>query len=459
MESKEDKIKRSLKYSIIDGAFYSAMVGFGESFLNAFAVFLQATTTQLSILGSLPITLGSLSQLVSNKLLKVFKKRKKLVCTFALMQGLMYIPFALVYFFGTLRVYHLIIFACLYWIFGMMVGPAWSSWMGDLVNEKDRGSYFGRRSRISGFVTFITFMAAGYLLQMFTDGDMSKYIGFAILFCTAVICRMLSLTFLSMKYEPDFELDEKVQFSLPDFLKQSMDTNFGRFVLFMCLMNFGIYIAAPFFTVYMLNDLKFSYATFTIVTAASMIVKFFTYPFWGKVSDKYGTRKIMTFTGILVTIVPLLWVFSTNVTYLIIAQAFIGFFWAGFEIATFNYIFDATSQKKRTTCIAYYNVLNGLSLLAGALIGGLIVKYNHLFWSQYILVFIISFAIRGLATAIFVPKLKEMRTVQIISYPELLKEVSLMPTQELVDGMTTVTATISTFKKRMEENKKDKKEE
>ncbi|HLC98962.1 MAG TPA: MFS transporter, partial [Candidatus Nanoarchaeia archaeon] len=69
-EPVEDKIRKSLKYSIMDGAFYSAMVGFGESFFSAFAIFLKASNLQIGLLGSLPIALGSVSQLYSNRLIK-----------------------------------------------------------------------------------------------------------------------------------------------------------------------------------------------------------------------------------------------------------------------------------------------------------------------------------------------------------------------------------------------------
>ena len=77
-EAVEKKIKKSLLYSVFDGSFHSAMVGFGESFFSAFAVFLKASTTQIGLLGSLPQTLGSLSQLLSSYFIRLFKSRSLL---------------------------------------------------------------------------------------------------------------------------------------------------------------------------------------------------------------------------------------------------------------------------------------------------------------------------------------------------------------------------------------------
>jgi len=143
MEDLNKTIEKSLLYSILDRTFYSAMVGFGESFFSAFAIFLKANDLHLGLLTSLPRVLGSLSQLYSNRLLGLFRSRKNLICFSVLLQGLMYIPITLAFFFGTYKVIHLIIFVCLYSILGMILDLSWNSWMGDLVEESRRGTYFG----------------------------------------------------------------------------------------------------------------------------------------------------------------------------------------------------------------------------------------------------------------------------------------------------------------------------
>jgi len=432
-KNKKEAVKRSLKYSILDGAFYSSMVGFGESFFSAFAVFLKASNLQLGLLGSLPQALGSLTQLWTNKMLELFKSRKRLIIFSVFLQALMYIPVMLVFFFGTFKVQYLILFVTLYWVFGMIPGPAWGSWMGDLVGEKERGSYFGKRNKIAGFVTFVAFMLAGYLLQIYSHNNRNEYIGFLIIFIIALISRIGSLIYLSLQYEPKYTLSNEAKFSFLDFVKQLQYRNYGRFVIFLCFVNFAVFISGPFFTPYLLYDLKFDYLTFTIVTAVALVVKFMTMPAWGKLSDRYGTKKILAISTFMIAFVPLFWVFSTNLTYLITLQVFSGFAWAGFEITTFNFIFDSTSPKKRATCIAYYNLLNGAVILIGAILGGLIVRYNHLFWSRYYLVFIASSLLRFIAAFAFVPLIKEVRKVKRISNKRLLiKVISIMPTMGMI---------------------------
>ena len=59
----------------------------------------------------------------------------------------------------------LIVFYCLQIGVGAIAGPAWFSWMGDLVPKEKRGKYFGKRNRILQAVTIITMLTAGFLLD------------------------------------------------------------------------------------------------------------------------------------------------------------------------------------------------------------------------------------------------------------------------------------------------------
>lgn len=429
----DDRIRRSLRYSVFDGAFSASMIGFGESFFVAFAVFLRATSLQVGLLSSLPQAMGSLLQLFSDGLIRLLGSRKRLVALAALLQALMYVPIALVYFMGGLRVFHLVFFACLYWIFGMILGPAWNSWMGDLTGERDRGSYFGRRNKITGFASFVSFLLAGYILQRFSRGEAAEYVGFALIFALAFSSRIASFVFLTKKYEPLHGHAGEPEFGFLQFIRQARFRNYGLFVLYLSLMNFSVYMSAPFFTPYMLNDLKLDYMAFAVVNAAALVVKLFSMPVWGRASDRFGAKKVLGLAGFLMPAVPLLWVFSGDVAYLIAIQMYSGFIWGGFEISSFSFIFDTTSPRNRATCVAYYNVINGAVLLTGAMAGSLIVRYNALFWSKYLLVFALSCLFRYGASLAFLPRLREVRMVESIPYHSLFfKVVSTMPTKGLV---------------------------
>ncbi len=273
LPGQDERITKSLRYSVIDGGFSAAMIGFGESFFTAYALLMKATALQVGLLSALPPALGSLLQFFANRVTRAFGSRKRTVVTAALGQGLMYVPIALVFFTGLARVQYLILFACLYWSFGLILGPAWNSWMGDLVQENQRGSYFGRRSKITGAATFVALLAGGCILSKFEgSGHWTQYNGFVLIFFLALACRMVSVLFLSKKYEPPSTPQQRPAFGFLEFVQQARHRNHGRFVLYLGFMNFSVYLAAPYFTPYMLDGLHLNYLTFTVVNAAAIVL-------------------------------------------------------------------------------------------------------------------------------------------------------------------------------------------
>ncbi len=431
---KDYRVRKSLRYSVSEGAFAAAMVGFGESFFVAYALLLGAGTVQVGLLSALPQALGALLQFFSNRLIHAVGSRKRLVMQGAFLQALMYVPVTLIFFSGEPRIWHLLLFVCLYFAFGMVINPSWNSWMGDLVVENRRGVYFGRRSKVTGTASFIALLAAGYLLRQFEgDGTARQYEGFVIIFLLALASRMVSLLFLSKQYEPPYQVAREAEFGFLQFLKQPEFRNYRSFVLYLGLMNFGVFVSGPFFTPYMLNDLRMDYLTFTLVNASAIIIKVLSLPVWGRAVDRFGARRVMSLAGFMMPLVPVLWLVSGSVTWLLAVQIYSGFIWGGFEIATVGFIFDITTPQKRATGIAYYNMVNGFSVIVGAMLGSLIARHNAVFSSPYLLVFLLSGLLRFAASFVFLPKLAEVRTVEEIGYPRLLfKVVFSVPTISLL---------------------------
>ena len=91
----------------------------------------------------------------------------------------------------------------------------------------------------------------------------------------------------------------------------------------------------------MLKDLGFSYLQFTAVTAAELIASFLTMGLWGRMIDDNGTKNVLYISGLLTPLIPFFWLFSNNFYYLLIVEAFSGVAWAGFNLSSSNFIFDA----------------------------------------------------------------------------------------------------------------------
>jgi MFS family permease len=385
---KEELLKeKAKKISIGDGSLYSVMDGAGLRYITPYALALGASNKFIGLLSMFPSFAGNSIRLLSNKMYKR-NSRKKTVIFWALMQTILWLPLILTgvfyFFFNLSLIYSLILLVLVYSgivISGSLASPAWSSWMQDLVQE-DRGKYFSRRSRITGFVALVVMFLAGFVLDYFKKGNV--FFGFLILFSIAGLGRLTSLYFLKRQYEPKFKYDKTTYFSFLEFIKKMHSNNFGRFVIFASLISFGVAIASPFFAVYMLKNLHLSYVAFTLITMSSVISTLLFLPLWGKISDKYGTVLVFRFCAFFISLVPILWLISSFlnlktlplVIFLIISEMISGFVWAGYNLSTSNFIYDTVTRQRLAICITYFSFISALGGLLGALLGGVSVKFT-----------------------------------------------------------------------------------
>src|SRR3989338_6483772 len=141
---KQNKIRKSLKFSFLDGIFASCMVGLITDYISPYALALKATASSIGVLSAVPNLDSSLVQLKSADITEKLKSRKKTINIFVLLHTLMFLPIILIpYLFKSQPVLFLIIFVMLLNSLNALASPAWSSLMSDYVPYKKRGSYFG----------------------------------------------------------------------------------------------------------------------------------------------------------------------------------------------------------------------------------------------------------------------------------------------------------------------------
>ena len=212
------------------------------------------------------------------------------------------------------------------------------------------------------------------------------------------------------------------------------ESNFARFSIFFALMQASVAISSPFFTVYMLRDLEFTYGQFMANTGMSVLAQFLTLTRWGRIADVFGNRRILATTGVLIPLMPLLWMVSGHPGYLLCVQALSGLVWAGFTLSAGNFLYDLITPDKRATFLAVHNVLASISIFVGASIGGylgmVLPTRVELFdtvqeWGSPLLgVFAISALARFFVVLLLLPKIREVRRVRPISFGNLIFRVT-----------------------------------
>ena len=442
------KIDESLELSVKEGSLYSVSSGFGLSYFSPFALAMNATAAQVGILFAVINLLPSIVQMKSSMLIGKFS-RKKIVLTGLTFKILLWIPIILtgyLFYLGVpYMVWVLILLVGLFYALGAVVLPAWFSWMGSLVSEDGRGKYFSRRNRAIGFFGIVTMIAGAILLDGFKEigannGNVVGFtmIGFGLLFAISAITRIWSWSLLKRQYEPRIKVRKKDYFSCRQFLSKCIETPFGRFVLFRGLLSFVVGIAGPFWAVYMLRDLGFSYVWFMLITVSATVFHLVFLPLLGKMSDRFGNVKVMTICSWLIVTTPLLWLGSVFVGgglwlrfYLFFVPAIVGGFgWAGYNLAVNNYVYDAVSGPKRGFGVAYMNLVVGVAIFLGASLGSLLVWFDFSFMNPLLFVFAVSFVGRFFVVVFGLRILKEVRHVKKFSSHYLIKE--FRPVQGIV---------------------------
>jgi MFS family permease len=311
--------------------------------------------------------------------------------------------------------------------------PIGNSLLGDIVLKFERGRFFGLRNRVVGATSFIAALLAGLILNYFSPKH--PFLGFVILFFVAFIARTISGVFKAMIANPMLDLEHAEKFSLFDFVKRMDKTNYGHFVIYVTLFKFATYIAAPFFAVYMLKNLGFTYLQFTIIVAAELIASFIAMGIWGRLIDEQGTKFVLYVSGMLTPLIPFLWLFSSNFYYLIVVEVFAGLSWAGFNLSTSNFIFDAVKPENRVRCISYYKFFEGIAIVIGAALGGILIENlpRWLFVSSMLFVFLISGILRLVISLLLLPTLKEARLIELdISHSFFKRYLTIRPSEGLI---------------------------
>lgn len=376
-----------LRNSVYDGVFAHIFANLtGSMFLPAFALILGASTLHIGILAAAPF-FATLAQFFGAFLVEKYHRRKRTTVIFAFLSRAIWIFVILSSLLlakenpATLLLL-LILFVISHHILASITGVAWLSWMAALVPEEIRGRFFGMRNSILGAFNIVFTILAGRFLDWYTRAEprVSPTGGFELLFGFAVLCGMTSVVFLIRKPRPleqvyALKLNLKKLYATP--LKHRA---FRKFAWFAAYWSLAIKIAAPFFIVYMLQELHFDYTFIALLVVSSAFADMAGMWIWGQFSDRLGNKPVLMISSIFISIIPLLWFFSrADLPYIhlliILLHLISGFFWAGFNLCSVNLVFAMAPKERNTGFFAWWAAFNGLASGLGAILGGVLAKF------------------------------------------------------------------------------------
>ena len=397
-----------------------ASFGLTGNYITPFALTMQATTQQIGYLSSFSNFVSMLVQLFAPIISERVGSRKNLLIVSIFVQAFMWLPILLIPFlFHTNQVWWLILFFTLSAASGGLVGPAWSSMIADLTPPKVRGRYFGVRNLITSFVGLVfSFVAAG-VLQLLTH---NTRLAFAIIFAGALVSRMTSVYYNTQITEPHPVLPSNIpRESIAKIARGMFSTNIGRFMIFAIFLNLAQNIDAPFFSVYMLRELKINYINYQVINATMAVVSTIVVVWWGRRADRAGNLKILHITALMIPFVSMLWLVNSSVVWLCTLQVYAGFVWSGFNLCVGLFIWDAAPQENRTRFVSLFGAMNALGITLGALIGGNLGPHlPKIAGSYFLTLFLLAGIVKLLVVLGLFRRISEVRAVQPVKTIELL---------------------------------------
>lgn len=431
---------KTSKEIVKEGGLDALKIGTAETYFSAFGVYLGGTPLQIGALATLPPLVGAMAQALGMRLAERVASRRDTVVRFIRIQAVLVLLLACLEQMvgsGWWALVALIALVSCYYITIGIIAPMWNSLVGDLVPATSRGEFFGYRNTWASIITFAGVLTAGEIIHLTSLGGRAA-VGFSIVFAIAAISRLLSGSHFLKVTDESIHVPEDSKFTFWQFIKRARYSNFVRFTFFVSAMNFAVALSGPYFAMYMLKDLNFSYYEYTLVVAAVVLMQFAVMRSWGRLSDQFGSKQILRLTGVLASVNPFLWLVSSQLWWVVCIQLYSGLCWAGFNLAAANFVFDAVTPAKRARCFAYQAIVNGWLVFIGSLIGGWLVTAMppavnqqlavFVQYSPFLILFVLSGVGRALTMLLLFRTFKEVRGVQKIrSYQMLIRVTSLRP--------------------------------
>lgn len=375
-----------MRAGVVEGALATASDNIAGPFLALYALSLGATRTQIGLVTAVPALLGSVLQIPAALLTDRFRRRRLLMMigTIGLRPTWLLVPLLPLWFQGEEAIFAFLAFLAVRSAIGSAAPAAWASVMADIVPRKVRGAYFANRNVLCNLSALVASVGAGYLVRLFGTPR-----GYHAVFLLAGLVGIAAA--YTMAWFPDMDRIRPhpplstAGAGSPDAPRPTVggrwqrvleyarrERSFAALVATAVLWNFSVTLPQPLFPIFYVESLGGSEGMWGVVSAASLVTTILGQRYWGPLADRHGNRNLMVASGIFAALIPLFWFLALRPGHALIVNAYAGFIWAGYNLAAFNLVLEATPDARRTTYVAGYNGLVGLAQFAGPIAGGLL---------------------------------------------------------------------------------------
>lgn len=302
---------------------------------------------------------------------------------------------------------------------GAVAGVIGNAFLAETVPAEWRGQVVGLRNALLAVASMVTSFAVGYILDVLPFET-----GYMVVFAIGFLGAMLSVRELFLvkpvPASPAAAADpitapavepnpSPAPGDLPAEVRQAahgkpggslrldiLGTTFGAVLLVIFLYSVAVYLPSPLFSLYQVNDLKFSDQTISLGTGLFWIVHFFGSTYSGRLAQRLGFKRL-TGLGTLVTgFSTLFFTYSFQPWIYGITQLLSGIGWSMIGGGLINYVFERVPANDRPAYMAWYSIVTNGALLICGLAGPAVANLIGLYESM-----LLAVVLRLVAGAIF----------------------------------------------------------
>lgn len=405
-----------MRLSVVEGGFAQVFLNWTSgSVIVGYLLAIGATPTHIGLVASVPF-LAQVASPFAAVLAERFGRRRLLAATLSTIGKFVWVLAAFLPRLGlpdALEPTVLVGLVLVASVFQAATGTLWAAWMGDVVPDKVRGSYFGLRTGVVGVVGMIANLVAGAFLDR-----VGAPLSFQIVLLTAAVVGVLGVVLYFFHYDPPV-LRTRTR-SREVFLSPLRDTNFRRFLLFGIYWQFVVLLGAPFVIPYFLEELRMTFTQIAIWSALAASTALGSTILWGRVADRVGNKPVLAVGTFLAgLLLPGTWILAgqTGQQWIIYVSAiFDAIAWGAIGPAVFNLALVTAPRQGRISFIAMYSLVTGVAGFLGGVVSGPLLVWFQGFgvqnepgaWTGYHSLFALSGL--GRATAwIWLRRIKETR--------------------------------------------------
>jgi MFS family permease len=412
--------------------------------VTLFAKHLRASNFEFGLLAALPFIASFLS-IHASLLIERTGQRKRIFMTSLYAQRALWIPIALVPLWIIWRWGEqasrpaMVVFLVLLFVMhsmGSFGGPAWTSWLADIVPDRLRGRYFARRRQWGLLSAIPAAVVVGWLLDHSAAGSSYQTLRLcALVFACAAVFGIADIAMFHPV--PHIRVQPQPHLEIWQLLRGPLrNKEFLWFGGFVATLIFAISFMGQFVTLFLIEKIRIDGKPISntgiqlMLLVAPMLAQLMVFHLWGRAVDRLGRKPALIIGALGLVPVGFGWCLMNSAQPWVLwfgycLSALGGAFWTGVEVANLNVVLEFSGSRDDDAPEAggsAYFVVNSLIINIAGMLGGLssgvlaqLLKNwswdTHLAWLGHITFYEVLFGLSGmlrlLAVVVFLPHLHE----------------------------------------------------